>query len=121
VSQLAQLCRTTFLTAWSGPFVPLSTTLTHESVQVAQFITAGLAAGAATGAVVRLVSSSAPFSEATALKPKFENTRADAAVKTSEKRVNVFIFFSFCPFLIFSWASCPHLSNPAAALSTQNV
>lgn len=100
VSQLAQLWRTTLLTAWSGPFVPLSTTITHESVQLAQFIAAGFAALMAAGAV-RLASNSAPFSEATALKPKLESTRADAAVRTREKRVNVFIscfsilFFDF--------------------------
>jgi hypothetical protein len=104
VSQLAQLWRTTLLTWCRGPFVPLSTTVNHESVQPAQFIAAGIAVLTAAGAGMRLASSSAPFSEAIALKPKFESTRADAAVKTREKRVNVFIFCLSIFFSISSWA-----------------
>ncbi len=121
VSQLAQLWRATLLTWWRGPFVPLSTTDTHESVQLAHFIAVVLAISTAVGAGLRLVRSSAPFSEAIAVKPKFERTRAETAVTMREKRVNVFIFCLSILFFNFHLSICSYSSNPAARFHTQNT
>jgi hypothetical protein len=98
--------------------VPLSTTDTNESVQLAQFIAAGFAALTAAGAGLRLTSSSAPFSAA--LSPILEKARADAAVTTREKRVKVFIIGLSILFFNFHLSICSYLSNPAARVHTQN-